>query len=218
TVSERMTLSNMAVEAGGKVGLIASDENTRTYLRGMGREEDFVPLAPDADANYERVVEVDVSRLEPTVSLPHAVDNTRPIGHPDCRDLAIQQVFLGSCTNSRIEDLRIAAGIVGRAGRVHPDVRLIVTPASKSIWLQAMEEGLMKTFIEAGALVNAAGCGPCVGVHEGVLADGETCVSTSNRNFLGRMGNPKASIVLASPATAAASAVAGELADPRRYL
>lgn len=214
-MTDRLTLSNMAVEAGAKVGIIPADEETRRYLAEMGREEDWQPLAPDGDADYERVLEVDVSQLEPTVAAPHTVDNTYPVG--ELAGTKIHQVFIGSCTNGRLADLAEAARIL--SGRtIHPEVRLIVIPASKRVFLEAIDAGYIRTLIAAGATVLAPGCGPCVGVHEGILGDGEASLNTSNRNFQGRLGNPAGFIYLASPAVAAATALKGEIADPREVL
>ena len=212
---ERLTLSNMAVEAGAKAGLIASDEVTREWLRVHGREGDWVALAPDADAPYERVVSFAAAEIVPMVSAPHTVDNAHPVA--DEAGTKVDQVFIGTCTNGRLEDLRAAAALL-KGRRRAPHTRLIVTPASQAVWRAALAEGLFATFVEAGAVVTGPGCGPCVGVHMGVLADGEVCVSTQNRNFRGRMGNPKSFIYLASPVTAAACAVAGVVTDPREYL
>lgn len=212
---ERFTLSNMAVEAGAKAGLIAADGVTKHYLKSVGRGGDFREIAPDPDAEYERVIEIDASSLAPTVSFPHTVDNTRTID--DAKGLKIDQVVIGTCTNGRLHDLEVAASILKGNVR-HPDTRLIVIPASRRIYLEALDAGVLRTFVEAGAAVVNPGCGPCVGVHEGVLADGEKCLSTQNRNFHGRMGNPKGEIYLGSPALAAATAVAGKLADPREFM
>jgi len=214
-MSERLTLSNMAVEAGAKAGLIASDGITRDFLRQMGREDDYREISADPDAEYERVIEIDASELVPMVSFPHTVDNVRTVD--EARGVKIDQVFIGTCTNGRLEDLRVAAGILeGR--RVHPGTRLIVVPASKDIYLDAIREGLIDIFVRAGAAVCPPGCGPCVGVHQGILGDGEACLSTQNRNFKGRMGNPNGLIYLGSPALAAATALAGEISDPREVL
>lgn len=215
TMSERFTLANMAVEAGAKTGLFASDEKTRGWLLEHGREECFQELKADEGAEYARTVEIDAGTLEPTISAPHTVDNTKAIG--EAAGTKVDQVFIGTCTNGRIEDLRIAADIL-RGRRRNKDTRLIVTPASRSVYIQAASEGLLEVFAEAGALVTGPGCGACVGVHGGVLGDGEVCLATQNRNFQGRMGNAEAFIYLGSPATAAATAIAGEIADPREYL
>ena len=212
TMADRFTIANMAVEAGAKAGLFITDEKTRAYLKERGREDKFVEIRPDADAVYERVIEIDASKIEPTVSCPHTVDNTKPA--KDLKDVKLNQVFIGTCTNGRIEDLRITAEIL-KDKKVNPDVRLIVVPASKDVYLKALEEGLLKIFVESGASVLAPGCGPCVGVHAGILGDGEVCLATQNRNFQGRMGNTKGFIYLASPATAAVSAITGYITDPR---
>lgn len=212
TVDERLTLCNMAVEAGAKTGICAADETTRRYLQGRGREIDYRRLTPDLGAAYERTIEIDVSALSPQVAMPHFVDNVQPV--EQVAGQKIDQVFLGTCTNGRLSDLRIAARFFSRRG-VHPDTRLIVAPASRSVYFRAIREGVLDALVSAGAAVLPPGCGACVGVHQGVLADGERCLSTANRNFKGRMGNPNAEILLASPATAAVSAIRGVLADPR---
>ena len=208
----RLTLANMAVEAGAKAGLAASDEVTRAYLREQGREGDWVALAADAGARYERTLPVDGAAVVPMVAAPHTVDNVAPAA--DKAGTKVDQVLIGTCTNGRLEDLRAAAALLASRRRA-PHTRLIVTPASQAVLRAALAEGLIETFLEAGAVVTNPGCGACVGIHEGILADGEVCVSTANRNFKGRMGNPQASIYLASPVTAAAAAVAGEIVDPR---
>ncbi len=214
-VEGRMTLCNMAVEAGAKAGLCPADAATRRFLEDMGRGEAFVPLYPDPDARYERRLEVDLSDLSPLVAVPPAVDNVRPV--EELAGLRVDQVLIGTCTNGRLSDLRLAVQILaGR--RVHPDVRLLVAPASRRVYAEALAEGLIEALVRAGATVLPPGCGPCVGVHLGVLGDDERCLSTQNRNFPGRMGNPRGEIYLASPATAAATAVAGELVDPREFL
>ena len=214
SMSGRFTLSNMAVEAGAKAGLIASDETTREFLKAQGREDKFKKLEPDKDAHYEKVIQIDASELIPVVAFPHTVDNVKPIG--EARQIKIDQVFIGTCTNGRLEDLEVAARMIA-GKKKHPRVRMIVVPASKAVFLDALDAGYIKTLVEFGAAIMAPGCGPCVGVHEGILGDGEVCLATMNRNFKGRMGNPEGFIYLASPATAAATAIAGEIADPREF-
>jgi len=215
SMESRFVLSNMAVEAGAKTGLIASDKITKAYLASQGRAKDWQPFYPDKDAKYERVIEIDAHQLEPQVAFPHTVDNTKPISK--VAKIKVDQVFIGTCTNGRIEDLKIAAQILkGKKRAVY--TRLIICPASRIVYLEALELGLLKIFVEAGAAVINPGCGPCVGVHEGILGDQEVCLSTANRNFKGRMGNPEAFVYLASPATAAYSAITGEISDPRRIL
>ncbi|MFH1483151.1 MAG: 3-isopropylmalate dehydratase large subunit [Chloroflexota bacterium] len=213
SMADRFAVANMAVEAGAKVGLFPSDETTHSYLRARGREKDSHPLSPDPDAHYVNSLEVALSRLEPMVARPHRVDNAVPV--EEVKGTPIHQVFIGTCTNGRLEDLEIAARLLaGKKARS----RLIVAPASRGIFLEAMKRGYLQALAEAGAMLVAPGCGPCLGVHMGVLGDGENCLSTSNRNFLGRMGNPQAFIYLASPATAAATAIKGEISDPREFL
>jgi len=214
-MSDRLTIANMAVEAGAKVGLFPSDKVTEEYLKLQGRPERYLPLGPDGDATYERTVEIDGELLEPTVSKPHTVDNTALAR--ELKGVHIDQVFLGTCTNGRIEDFRIAARIL-KGRRAHAGTRLIVAPASQRTYLQMIEAGYMTTLVEAGGTVVPPGCAACLGVHQGVLGDGEACLSTANRNFKGRMGNPNAFVYLASPATAAATAITGEITDPREFL
>jgi 3-isopropylmalate/(R)-2-methylmalate dehydratase large subunit len=214
-MGERLTLSNMAVEAGAKVGLIASDEVTKAYLTAQGRGEEFKPLKADADALYEKVITIDASRLEPTLAAPHTVDNTYPV--TELAGTSIDQVFIGSCTNGRLEDLAIVASIM-KGNLVAPNVRCIVVPASRKIFLEALKLGYIETLVAAGAIILAPGCGPCVGVHEGILGDGEVSLNTSNRNFQGRLGNPHGFIYLGSPAVAAASALTGVITDPREVI
>ncbi len=213
--SGRLTLCNMAVEAGAKAGLIASDAIIREFLETQGRGDKFREIIPDQDATYERIINLRASEIEPTISLPHTVDNTVTI--EEAQGTRIDQVFIGTCTNGRMEDFQIVAQILKDNHR-HPRTRLIIGPASRDIYVKALEEGLLEVFIRAGAVVLPPGCGPCAGIHEGTLGDGERCLSTQNRNFLGRMGNPKAFIYLSSPATAAATAIKGEIADPREVL
>jgi 3-isopropylmalate/(R)-2-methylmalate dehydratase large subunit len=214
SIPSRITIANMAVECGAKVGLFASDEKTLLFLNEHGREEDYKGLTPDNDATYERVFEFDVTTLEPTVAFPHFVDNVKPIS--SVGEVKVDQVFIGTCTNGRLEDFQIAASIL-KDRHVSSRTKLILTPSSPKIYMEMARTGILQTFIEAGGVVTGPGCGPCVGVHEGVLADDEVCVSTQNRNFKGRMGNPKSSIYLASPATAAATAITGKITDPRAF-
>ncbi len=212
---ERMVLSNMAVEAGAKTGLFPSDNQTLRFLAEQGRQADWKPLMADPGATYARVMEIDLSTLVPMVAFPHTVDNVRTIDN--AKGEKMDQVFIGTCTNGRIEDLRVAAAIL-KGKKRHPDTRLLVVPASRKVYGQAIEEELLTIFNDAGASINTPGCGPCVGVHQGILGDGEKCLATMNRNFKGRMGNPEGFIYLASPAVCAASAIAGEIADPREVM
>jgi len=215
SVSQRLSIANMAVEAGAKVGLFPSDEATRSYLEAVGRGKSYHLLSADPDAHYEQVIDIDVSQLEPLVAQPHTVDNVAPAR--ELRGTRIQQVFIGTCTNGRLDGLAVAAHLLkGKA--VHPGTRLLVAPASRRVLLGAIETGYIGILIEAGATVLPPGCAACLGLHQGVLGNGEACLSTANRNFKGRMGNPDASIYLASPATAAATALAGTIADPREVM
>jgi len=211
-VAERITIANMAVEAGAKVGLFSSNEKTRDYLIAQGRAKDYQPVSADPDAVYERTITIDLNKLEPTVSRPHTVDNTTTAGA--LKGTKIQEVFIGTCTNGRLEDLALAASIL-RGKKRSPGTRLIVGPASRSILLEAIKQGYISTLIEAGAVILPPGCGACLGLHQGVLGNGEACLSTANRNFKGRMGNPESFIYLSSVATAAVSALKGEISDPR---
>lgn len=209
-MAERFTLANMAVEAGAKAGLFETDNKTYEYLKENGREDKFVEIKMDDDAKYERVIEIDASEIEPCVSCPHTVDNVKFA--KELGDIKVNQVFVGTCTNGRIEDLRMVAKVL-KGNKKHPNVRMIIVPASPKIYLQAVKEGLIETFVEAGATFLPAGCGPCVGVHGGILGDNEVCLATQNRNFQGRMGNTKGFIYLASPYVAAKSAIAGYITD-----
>jgi len=211
----RLTMANMAIECGAKVGLFKSDEVTRKFLAERGREDKFREIKPDEDAEYEKELYFDASDLEPVVSKPHNVDNVASVS--EVEGTAVDQVYIGTCTNGRLSDIEIAARIL-KGRKVKEGVRLIVAPASREIYIKAMEAGYLKTIVEAGGLIAPPGCGPCVGIHMGILADGEVCISTQNRNFKGRMGNPESYIYLASPATAAASAITGEITDPRKFL
>ncbi|HID10098.1 MAG TPA: 3-isopropylmalate dehydratase large subunit [Candidatus Latescibacteria bacterium] len=214
SVEARLTMTNMAIEAGAKNGIMAPDERVLSYL-GERTDEPFQVYTSDPDAEYARVVEVDVSSLEPVVALPHLPSNGKPIS--EVREIPIDQVVIGSCTNGRLEDLRIAARIL-KGRKVAPYVRAVVIPATSRVWHSALKEGLLDIFIEAGCVISTPTCGPCLGGHMGVLAEGERCASTTNRNFVGRMGHPKSEVYLVSPATAAASAVKGRMADPREFL
>jgi len=211
--SGRLTLCNMSVEAGATSGIVPADAETLRYLREEAGVSDAVtPVAPDADATYLRTVEIDASKLEPQIACPHTVDNVKPIGQ--VAGTRVHQVVIGSCTNGRLDDLEVAAGIV-RGKKVAQGVRMLVFPASGRIYTQALLRGLIGDFVQAGAVVMNPGCGPCLGVHEGALGDGETALSTTNRNFKGRMGNPSSDVYLCSPAVAAASALTGVITDPR---
>ena len=207
----RMTMSNMAIEAGGKAGLIAADEKTEAYLKGRA-QRDYTVRNADPDAEYEEVIEIDVSHISPQVAFPSLPENTKGIDKID-EKIEIQQSVIGSCTNGRIEDLRVAAEIL-KGQKVDKNVRCLVFPGTQAIYKQAMNEGLFDSFIDAGAAVSTPTCGPCLGGHMGILAEGEKAISTTNRNFVGRMGSTKSEVYLASPAVAAASAVKGYIAGP----
>ena len=211
TMDDRFTIANMAIEAGAKNGIFPVDDLTREYLKGRV-DRPWEAVEPDADAVYDQEVVIDLSTLRPTVALPHLPSNTRTVD--EVAGLPIQQVVIGSCTNGRLKDLQEAAEIL-KGRRVHHGVRCIVLPATQQIMMDAMAQGMIQTFIEAGCAVSTPTCGPCLGGHMGVMAEGERTVSTTNRNFVGRMGHVTSEVILASPAVAAASAVAGCVADPR---
>jgi 3-isopropylmalate/(R)-2-methylmalate dehydratase large subunit len=211
SVESRMTVSNMAVEVGAKFGFFDADEKTLAYLAGRVSGP-VQPLSADPDARYETVYEIALGDVEPLVACPHSVGNVRPVG--DVAGTPVHQALLGSCTNGRYEDLKIAGEIL-KGKKVHPATRLFVYPASREVQLRAMEDGALRTLAEAGAILCNPSCGPCFGAHAGLLAAGETCISSTNRNFKGRMGSAEAEVYLASPATVAASALKGAIADPR---
>ncbi len=206
SMSERFTLANMAVEAGAKCGLFIADDKTKEFLTSRGRGDKYRQILPDSDAEYERIIEIRAEEVPHTVSCPHTVDNTKPV--EELKDVRVNQVYVGTCTNGRIEDLRVVAEIL-KGKKVNEDVRMLISPASKDVYLQALQEGLIDIFVEANAAVLPPGCGPCVGVHAGILGDGEVCLATQNRNFQGRMGNTKGFIYLASPYVAAYTAIRG---------
>ena len=210
TIDDRFTIANMAIEAGAKNGIFPVDAQTIEYLNEHATRP-YTVFEADEDAEYDRVIEIDLAELRPTVAFPHLPDNTRTIDNVG--DVAIDQVVIGSCTNGRITDLRIAADIL-RGHKVKKGIRVIVFPGTQAIYLQALKEGLITDFIEAGAAVSTPTCGPCLGGHMGILAAGERCVSTTNRNFVGRMGHVESEVYLASPAVAAASALTGRIEDP----
>jgi 3-isopropylmalate/(R)-2-methylmalate dehydratase large subunit len=211
SVPDRMTVANMGIEMGAKNAYFPPDELTEKYLKPFGIP--YLAVYPDPEARYERILEMNLDDLAPQVACAHRVDNVKEV--TEVEGLSIDQVFIGSCTNGRMEDLAVAAAIL-KDRRIHPGVRLIIGPASRDIVLAAMEAGHIQTLIKAGAMILPPGCGPCFGSHSGILGDGERCVSTTNRNFRGRMGHRNSEIYLTSPATAAASALEGKIADPRR--
>jgi len=213
-MSGRFTMANMAIEAGAKAGLFAVDAKTLAYVDGRALRP-YSVFEADADAHYAQILEIDVSQVHPQVAFPHLPENARPVSQAG--DVPIDQALIGSCTNGRLADLRVAAEVL-KGRQVHPDVRCIVIPGSQQVYLDALREGLLETFIAAGAAVSTPTCGPCLGGHMGVLAAGERAVSTTNRNFRGRMGHPDSEVYLVSPAVAAASAVAGHIAGPEEVV
>jgi len=206
----RFTMANMAIEAGAKAGLFRVDDKTLAYIK-LRAKRPYTVYEPDNGAEYSQVIEYDVSAIEPQVALPHSPANTRPVSQVG--DIEIEQAVIGSCTNGRLEDLQIAARIL-KGQRVHPGVRCIIIPGSQQVYLDALTEGLIEIFIKTGAVVSPPTCGPCLGGHMGVLADGERCISTTNRNFVGRMGSTKSEVYLSNPAVAAASAIRGRITSP----
>ena len=214
SIDGRMTVCNMSVEMGAKAGLMLADEKTEAWLQSR-TDKKFCPVFPDPDAVYERTYEFNACEIEPQLALPHQVDNVVPV--KDLGKEKIQLAIIGTCTNGRLEDLKVAAEIL-KGKKLASGVALVVVPASRRILLEAMEQGFIQTFIEAGGMVIPPGCGPCVGSHSGIPADGERVISTANRNFQGRSGNARASVFLASPATVAASALTGNITDPRELM
>lgn len=210
----RFTMANMAIEAGAKAGIFRVDNKTQLYIKSRAKRS-YNVYEPDSDAEYARTIDYDVSNIEPQVALPHSPANTKPVSQVG--DIEINQAVIGSCTNGRLEDLRLAAQIL-KGRKVHPWVRCIIIPGSQQVYLDALTAGLIEVFIKAGAVVSTPTCGPCLGGHMGVLADGERCISTTNRNFVGRMGSPKSEVYLSNPAVAAASAVAGRIASPEEVI
>jgi 3-isopropylmalate/(R)-2-methylmalate dehydratase large subunit len=214
STSGRLVLCNMAVEAGATAGIVPADEETIRYLREEAGVTDAIePVLPDADAAYERVIEIKASKLEPQIACPHTVDNVKPID--EVAGKKINQIVIGSCTNGRLDDLAIAAKIM-KGKKVAQGTRMLIFPASAKIYRQALGKGYVGVFMQAGAVVMNSGCGPCLGIHEGALGDGEVALSTTNRNFKGRMGNPNSEVYLCSPAVAAASAITGVITNPRK--
>ncbi|MGC1760225.1 MAG: 3-isopropylmalate dehydratase large subunit [Candidatus Cybelea sp.] len=213
SITGRITMANMAIEAGAKNGIFHADAKTIAYVKER-TDRPFIVEKADADAVYERVISIDISALEPQVACPHTPDNVHPISEVTREVLPVDQVFIGSCTNGYIDDLRIVAQMLdGR--KIAPSLRVIVNPGSQKVWMQAAQEGILTTLAAAGCAVNTPGCGACFGGHMGTLGDNERAISTTNRNYVGRMGSPKAEIYLASPATCAASALTGRITDPR---
>lgn len=213
-MADRITICNMVAETGAKNGIIAGDEKTDAYLKGIAKA-DYEIVESDPDAEYETVHEINLSEIEPTVAAPHTMDNIH--NARDLENVKIDHVFVGSCTNGRLEDLRVAATVL-QGRKIADGVRMIVVPASQKIYLNALRQGYIETLIQAGAMVESSSCASCMGLHTGVLPSGEVAISTTNRNYQGRMGSPSSFVYLASPATAAAAAIEGHITDPRKYL
>lgn len=214
SLDERLTMTNMAIEAGAKNGIIASDATTMSYLKKVTSKE-YITYQSDPDANYSEVIEIDVNKIQPQIALPNSPANVKPVN--EIGEIPINQVFIGSCTNGRITDLRQAAEIL-KGRKSHKNIRLIIIPATQGVYRQAIDEGLIKIFIDANAAVGTPSCGPCFGASSGVLGDNERCVSTTNRNFLGRMGPPSSEVYLSSPYVAAASAILGRIGSPEEIV
>jgi homoaconitate hydratase family protein len=214
SLASRLVLTNMAAEMGAKNGYCEPDEKTVQWLENRAKD-DFIAVTSDPDASYEDVLEYDISSLEPQVACPHTVDNVQPVS--EIEGTIFHQALIGTCTNGRLEDLELAAGVL-KGKKVHPQVRVLVIPASRQEYVQALKKGIIETFADSGCIVLNPGCGPCLGAHQGILAPGEVALSTANRNFRGRMGSRDSEIYLASPATVAASSIEGKIADPRKFL
>lgn len=216
SVDDRFTIANMGVEMGAKNSVFSVDDITTKYLDNIGvSQSSYKPIYPDKDAEYLETLNYDLSDIVPLVACPHTVDNVKPADN--LSDIDVQQCLIGTCTNGRLSDLEIAASIL-KGNQIHPTIRLLVIPASKQIFQEALQKGVIETLVDAGAMVLPPGCGPCLGAHQGVLSPGERCISTANRNFKGRMGSKEAEIYLASPATVAASALTGKITDPREVI
>ena len=211
----RITITSMGVDVGAKCAIFETDEHTREFLKKFGREQDYKEIRSDDDAKFERVIEIDASKLEPLVSKPHYVENVDTARN--CKEQKVDMVFIGSCTNGRVEDMHVAAKIL-KGKKVAPHTRLLVIPNSREVYLECLRDGTLLTLAEAGAMIEAPNCGPCMGVHQGIPRDNEVVVATQNRNFKGRMGNPTAQIYLSGPAVAAATALTGSITDPRDLL
>jgi 3-isopropylmalate/(R)-2-methylmalate dehydratase large subunit len=218
-IPDRLTLTNMSAEMGAEAAIVAPDEKTIEYLQENKREStvDVSYYFSDEGSNFTREVNYDITNLKPLVAKPHDIDNVDTVENVEKQEVKVDQVFIGSCTNCRIQDLEVVYQMWQNYD-LNPETRVIITPASKKVYLQALTRGYVDFFMQKGAIVTNPGCGPCLGRHGGVLSDGEVCVSTSNRNFKGRMGSSEAFIYLASPATAAATAITGKITDPRKYL
>ena len=210
TMDDRFTIANMAIEAGGKNGIFPVDDKTIEYVKEHSNKE-WTKFEADEDAEYDAVYEIDLSKLRPTIAFPHLPENTKTVD--EAKGLEMDQVVIGSCTNGRISDMRIAAQVL-KGKKINPNIRAIILPGTQKVWLQCVEEGLAQIFVEAGCVFSTPTCGPCLGGHMGILAKGERALSTSNRNFIGRMGHPESEVYLASPAVAAASAITGKITDP----
>ena len=210
TMDDRFTIANMAIEAGGKNCIFPVDDNTIEYVKEHSNKE-WTKFEADEDAEYDAVYEIDLSKLRPTIAFPHLPENTKTVD--EAKGLEMDQVVIGSCTNGRISDMRIAAQVL-KGKKINPNIRAIILPGTQKVWLQCVEEGLAQIFVEAGCVFSTPTCGPCLGGHMGILAKGERALSTTNRNFIGRMGHPESEVYLASPAVAAASAITGKITDP----